>query len=156
MSIFFFLIMTIYRCLNVSCNLENSLSHRWYLKAQQINPKNGRPYNQLALLAHYAVRIYLQITHNSITHFYASFLLNNAIVLSETKTGCCVLLHAVSYVVESFPFCQGEFDCALRREQEEGKRAHKTCIANLFVFILTFNNLLIFFCRQYLHYVSKF
>lgn len=25
------------------------------MKAQQINPKNGRPYNQLALLAHYAV-----------------------------------------------------------------------------------------------------
>ncbi|XP_063972078.1 telomerase-binding protein EST1A-like isoform X3 [Diachasmimorpha longicaudata] len=31
-------------------------SRRWYLKAQQINPKNGRPYNQLALLAHYARR----------------------------------------------------------------------------------------------------
>lgn len=30
-------------------------SRQWYLKAQQINPKNGRPYNQLALLAHYAV-----------------------------------------------------------------------------------------------------
>ncbi|XP_051160471.1 telomerase-binding protein EST1A-like isoform X3 [Leptopilina boulardi] len=31
-------------------------SRHWYLKAQQINPKNGRPYNQLALLAHYARR----------------------------------------------------------------------------------------------------
>ncbi|XP_012273002.1 telomerase-binding protein EST1A isoform X2 [Orussus abietinus] len=31
-------------------------SRQWYLKAQQINPKNGRPYNQLALLAHYAKR----------------------------------------------------------------------------------------------------
>ncbi|XP_025992669.2 telomerase-binding protein EST1A isoform X2 [Solenopsis invicta] len=31
-------------------------SRQWYLKAQQINPKNGRPYNQLALLAHYARR----------------------------------------------------------------------------------------------------
>ncbi|XP_076627373.1 telomerase-binding protein EST1A isoform X3 [Colletes latitarsis] len=29
---------------------------QWYLKAQQLNPKNGRPYNQLALLAHYARR----------------------------------------------------------------------------------------------------
>lgn len=29
----------------------------WYTKAQQINPKNGRPYNQLALLAIYAVSI---------------------------------------------------------------------------------------------------
>ncbi|CAG5090914.1 Similar to Smg6: Telomerase-binding protein EST1A (Mus musculus) [Cotesia congregata] len=29
-------------------------SRQWYLKAQQINPKNGRPYNQLALLAYYA------------------------------------------------------------------------------------------------------
>ncbi|KPI91498.1 Telomerase-binding protein EST1A [Papilio xuthus] len=28
----------------------------WYTKAQQINPKNGRPYNQLALLAIYARR----------------------------------------------------------------------------------------------------
>lgn len=28
----------------------------WYLKAQQIAPKNGRPYNQLALLAIYTVR----------------------------------------------------------------------------------------------------
>lgn len=27
----------------------------WYTKAQQINPKNGRPYNQLAILAVYAV-----------------------------------------------------------------------------------------------------
>lgn len=27
----------------------------WYLKAQQIAPKNGRPYNQLALLAVYTV-----------------------------------------------------------------------------------------------------
>lgn len=32
---------------------------RWYLKAQQLNPKNGRPYNQLALLAHYAVCIFM-------------------------------------------------------------------------------------------------
>ncbi|XP_043787695.1 telomerase-binding protein EST1A-like isoform X2 [Apis laboriosa] len=31
-------------------------SRQWYLKAQQLNPKNGRPYNQLALLAHYARR----------------------------------------------------------------------------------------------------
>ncbi|KAL6266286.1 hypothetical protein P5V15_003144 [Pogonomyrmex californicus] len=31
-------------------------SRQWYLKAQQINPKNGRPYNQLAVLAHYARR----------------------------------------------------------------------------------------------------
>ncbi|XP_074106178.1 telomerase-binding protein EST1A isoform X2 [Cotesia typhae] len=31
-------------------------SRQWYLKAQQINPKNGRPYNQLALLAYYARR----------------------------------------------------------------------------------------------------
>lgn len=29
----------------------------WYTKAQQINPKNGRPYNQLAILAVYAVSI---------------------------------------------------------------------------------------------------
>lgn len=28
----------------------------WYLKAQHIAPKNGRPYNQLALLAVYTVR----------------------------------------------------------------------------------------------------
>ncbi|XP_076755865.1 telomerase-binding protein EST1A isoform X2 [Xylocopa sonorina] len=31
-------------------------SRQWYLKAQQLNPKNGRPYNQLAVLAHYARR----------------------------------------------------------------------------------------------------
>lgn len=29
---------------------------QWYVKAQQILPKNGRPYNQLALLSVYAVR----------------------------------------------------------------------------------------------------
>lgn len=29
---------------------------RWYTKANQINPKNGRPYNQLALLAVYEKR----------------------------------------------------------------------------------------------------
>ena len=28
----------------------------WYTKAQQIAPKNGRPYNQLAILAVYTVR----------------------------------------------------------------------------------------------------
>lgn len=28
----------------------------WYLKAQQIAPKNGRPYNQLAILAVYTRR----------------------------------------------------------------------------------------------------
>lgn len=30
--------------------------YRWYTKANQINPKNGRPYNQLALLAVYEKR----------------------------------------------------------------------------------------------------
>lgn len=30
-------------------------SKLWYTKAQQINPKNGRPYNQLAILAIYSV-----------------------------------------------------------------------------------------------------
>lgn len=29
---------------------------RWYTKANQINPKNGKPYNQLALLAVYEKR----------------------------------------------------------------------------------------------------
>ncbi|KAJ2952733.1 hypothetical protein O0L34_g7085 [Tuta absoluta] len=33
-----------------------SKSKFWYTKAQQINPKNGRPYNQLAILAIYARR----------------------------------------------------------------------------------------------------
>jgi protein SMG6 len=28
---------------------------QWYLKAQQVVPKNGRPYNQLALLSVYSV-----------------------------------------------------------------------------------------------------
>jgi len=28
---------------------------QWYTKAQMLNPKNGRPYNQLAILALYAV-----------------------------------------------------------------------------------------------------
>ncbi|XP_046391094.1 telomerase-binding protein EST1A isoform X2 [Ischnura elegans] len=31
-------------------------ARQWYLKAQLVNPKNGRPYNQLALLAIYARR----------------------------------------------------------------------------------------------------
>lgn len=30
--------------------------YRWYTKANQINPKNGKPYNQLALLAVYEKR----------------------------------------------------------------------------------------------------
>ncbi|NXY49376.1 EST1A protein, partial [Ceuthmochares aereus] len=43
------------------CPFSDSLSpvlpfHSWYLKAQQIAPKNGRPYNQLALLAIYTRR----------------------------------------------------------------------------------------------------
>ncbi|XP_047510080.1 uncharacterized protein LOC125052988 isoform X2 [Pieris napi] len=33
-----------------------SKSKIWYTKAQQVNPKNGRPYNQLAILAIYARR----------------------------------------------------------------------------------------------------
>ncbi|XP_058800313.1 telomerase-binding protein EST1A-like isoform X2 [Phymastichus coffea] len=35
---------------------NNGKSRQWYLKAQQINPKNGRPYSKLALLATYARR----------------------------------------------------------------------------------------------------
>lgn len=31
------------------------LFFRWYIKAHEINPKNGRPYNQLAVLAVCAV-----------------------------------------------------------------------------------------------------
>lgn len=34
-------------------------SKNWYTKAHQINPKNGRPYNQLAILAVYAVSFFL-------------------------------------------------------------------------------------------------
>ena len=30
--------------------------HSWYMKAQQLAPKNGRPYNQLAILALYTKR----------------------------------------------------------------------------------------------------
>jgi protein SMG6 len=30
-------------------------ARQWYTKAQMLNPKNGRPYNQLAILALYAV-----------------------------------------------------------------------------------------------------
>jgi len=33
-----------------------SMICRWYTKANQINPKNGKPYNQLALLAVYEKR----------------------------------------------------------------------------------------------------
>lgn len=32
------------------------LARQWYMKAHQINPKNGRPYNQLAILALYTKR----------------------------------------------------------------------------------------------------
>lgn len=44
-----------------SVNVETSFlklffCSSWYLKAQHIAPKNGRPYNQLALLAVYTVR----------------------------------------------------------------------------------------------------
>lgn len=39
---------------------------RWYVKAHEINPKNGKPYNQLALLAVYAVSCFnlLLFLHN--------------------------------------------------------------------------------------------
>lgn len=33
---------------------------RWYIKAHEINPKNGKPYNQLAVLAVCAVSFTLQ------------------------------------------------------------------------------------------------
>jgi hypothetical protein len=33
-------------------------SRQCYVKAHQINPKNGRPYNQLAILAVYAVSMF--------------------------------------------------------------------------------------------------
>uniref|UniRef100_A0A146MA06 Telomerase-binding protein EST1A n=3 Tax=Lygus hesperus TaxID=30085 RepID=A0A146MA06_LYGHE len=39
---------------NETCNY--GVSRQWYMKAHQINPKNGRPYNQLALLAMYTKR----------------------------------------------------------------------------------------------------
>lgn len=42
--------------LSVTLSLCFFPSPSWYLKAQQIAPKNGRPYNQLALLAIYTVR----------------------------------------------------------------------------------------------------
>lgn len=41
-----------FRSLVPLCMLHPS----WYLRAQQIAPKNGRPYNQLALLAVYTVK----------------------------------------------------------------------------------------------------
>lgn len=36
------------------CDLHCS---RWYIKANEIDPKNGRPYNQLAVLAVCAVSL---------------------------------------------------------------------------------------------------
>ena len=39
------------KCICFDCDLS------WYMKAQQIAPKNGRPYNQLAILALYTVSI---------------------------------------------------------------------------------------------------
>lgn len=52
--------------IKIACFFPKFLStffFRWYLKAQQLNPKNGRPYNQLALLAHYAVCIFILQTN---------------------------------------------------------------------------------------------
>lgn len=39
---------------NETCNY--GVARQWYMKAHQINPKNGRPYNQLAILALYTKR----------------------------------------------------------------------------------------------------
>ncbi|XP_073972524.1 smg6 nonsense mediated mRNA decay factor isoform X3 [Rhodnius prolixus] len=39
---------------NETCNY--GVARQWYMKAHQINPKNGRPYNQLAILAMYTKR----------------------------------------------------------------------------------------------------
>lgn len=127
---------------------------RWYLKAQQINPKNGRPYNQLALLAHYAVRIY-KLYAIKLIYLFVPFLLKTSIIFLETEIGRCLLLHAVTYVVESFSFCQRKSDSTIRREQEKGKKAYKMYRQTVCIHT-NVNNLLIFFCRQYLHYVSKF
>lgn len=56
----FSLLLTVVWVSEVSCQSPAvcvSLSPlSWYLKAQHIAPKNGRPYNQLALLAIYTVR----------------------------------------------------------------------------------------------------
>jgi len=41
----------------------------WYTKANLANPKNGRPYNQLAILALYAVRIFPPLSNSNWFHF---------------------------------------------------------------------------------------
>lgn len=45
---------SMYVCLKFD-KKKSFLFYRWYVKANEINPKNGKPYNQLALLAVYAV-----------------------------------------------------------------------------------------------------
>lgn len=68
------------------------------MRAHQINPKNGRPYNQLALLAMYTVSdAKLIIRHLFL--FCLKLSAHNG-SLSEKETGRCVLLHAVSYVFQ--------------------------------------------------------
>lgn len=50
----------------------------WYLKAQQIAPKNGRPYNQLALLA-----VYTKRTLDAVYYYMRSLAASNPILTAK-------------------------------------------------------------------------
>ena len=48
----------------------------WYLKAQKIHPRNGRPYNQLAILAMYTVSTEYIVLYFSIIILFIWFFTN--------------------------------------------------------------------------------
>ncbi|KAL1140647.1 hypothetical protein AAG570_000577, partial [Ranatra chinensis] len=61
-------------------NESNSygLARQWYMKAHQINPKNGRPYNQLALLA-----MYMRRRLDAVYYFMRSLMASNPLITAR-------------------------------------------------------------------------
>uniref|UniRef100_A0A8C6YQR7 Telomerase-binding protein EST1A n=1 Tax=Nothoprocta perdicaria TaxID=30464 RepID=A0A8C6YQR7_NOTPE len=84
----------------------------WYLKAQQIAPKNGRPYNQLALLA-----IYTRRKLDAVYYYMRSLAASNPILTAkeslmslfeETKRKAEQLEQKKHQVLELSPSCRGK------------------------------------------------
>lgn len=63
----------------------------WYTKAQQINPKNGRPYNQLAILAIYAVSTTCA-TDYKVTLFLSHTITFNCFCCREENLTQCTII----------------------------------------------------------------
>ncbi len=69
---------------NLSSSKEWSLARSYYLKASKIAPRNGKPYNQLAVIAVYAKR-----RLDAVYYYVRSLSVSNPIMTAREK------LHAV-------------------------------------------------------------